>query len=170
MFAKGLAASLRKPFIAVNHLEAHALTVRLTDNVPFPYLLLLVSGGHCQFIEVRDIGVYRILGQTLDDAVGEAFDKIASLLHLPSPGGPAVERLAPSGYPHALLLPRPLLGTRGCDMSFSGLKTAVRYAFAKNPDLRPEDICASFQAAVKDCLVDRTARLFQCLKSSLQHL
>ncbi len=134
-FGKGMAIAHGLPFVAVNHLEAHALTVRLPGLVPggapgFPYLLLLVSGGHCQCVAVEGIGRYRRLGTTLDDAVGEAFDKAAKLLGLPWPGGPHLERLAAGGDARAVALPRPLLGRAGCDFSFSGLKTAVARAVA----------------------------------------
>ena len=127
--AKGIALAAGVPFVAVNHLEAHALTPRLPGLVPggaaFPYLLLLLSGGHCQCVAVEGVGRYRLLGTTIDDAVGEAFDKVGKLLGLPWPGGPEVERLAARGNAEAVRLPRPLLGREGCDFSFSGLKTAV---------------------------------------------
>ena len=160
-FAKGVSLAHRLPFIAINHLEAHALTVRLPGLMPggvaaFPYLLLLLSGGHCQCVLVEGLGSYRRLGSTLDDAVGEAFDKAAKLLGLPWPGGPHLERLASSGDPTAVALPRPLLGRAGCDFSFSGLKTAVARAAAQG-QARPEDIAASFQAAVAAVLADRAA-------------
>jgi len=156
MFAKGLAATLNKPFIAVNHLEGHALTARLTHDVAFPYLLLLVSGGHCQFLEVRGVGKYHLLGGTIDDAIGEAFDKVARVLNLPYPGGPKIEALAQSGNPHAFDLPRPLLGRPGCDFSLSGLKTAVRQLIQKHPDAPSQDVAASFQQVIIDCIVDRS--------------
>lgn len=153
-YAKGIAMAQGLPFVAVNHLEAHALTAMLTEpGTRFPYLLLLVSGGHCQCVAVRGLGDYRRLGSTLDDAVGEAFDKSAKLLGLPWPGGPALERLAVSGDPRALPLPRPLLGRAGCDFSFSGLKTAVSRAVQKG--FAAADIAAGFQAAVADVLADR---------------
>ena len=123
---KAMALALRKPFVAVNHLEAHALTARLTDAVPFPYLLLLVSGGHTQLVAVRGVGDYLRLGATLDDAVGEAFDKVAKLLGLPYPGGPLVERHAADGDPERWAFPRPMMGRPKPDFSLSGLKTAVR--------------------------------------------
>ncbi|HYB55207.1 MAG TPA: tRNA (adenosine(37)-N6)-threonylcarbamoyltransferase complex transferase subunit TsaD, partial [Alphaproteobacteria bacterium] len=126
--AKAIAAVAGKPFLAINHLEGHALSARLTVELPFPYLLLLVSGGHCQLLAVEGIGRYKRLGTTLDDAVGEAFDKCAKLLGLGYPGGPAIERLAREGDARKYRLPRPLLGRPGCDFSFSGLKTAVRQA------------------------------------------
>jgi N6-L-threonylcarbamoyladenine synthase len=134
-FGKGVALAHGLPFLAINHLEAHALTVRLPGLMPeappdFPYLLLLLSGGHCQCVEVQGLGQYRRLGTTLDDAVGEAFDKSAKLLGLPWPGGPHLERLAAGGDPVTIPLPKPLVGRPGCDFSFSGLKTAVARAVA----------------------------------------
>jgi N6-L-threonylcarbamoyladenine synthase len=160
-FAKGVALAHDLPFIAVNHLEAHALTVRLPGLMPgvapdFPYLLLLLSGGHCQCVLVEGLGVYRRLGSTLDDAVGEAFDKSAKLLGLPWPGGPHLERLADTGNAQPVPLPRPLLGRPGCDFSFSGLKTAVARAIASG-QFKPADIAASFQAVVAAVLADRAA-------------
>ena len=161
---KGIAMSAGLPFVAVNHLEAHALTARLPGltegGAPFPYLLLLVSGGHCQCVGVHGVGRYRRLGGTIDDAVGEAFDKVAKLLGLGWPGGPALERLAARGDPHRFPLPRPLLGRPGCDFSFSGLKTAAALLVAAYPDgpLPPQDaadIAAGFQAAVADVMADR---------------
>ena len=154
-FGKGVALAHALPFVPVNHLEAHALTVLMPGlgEPAFPYLLLLVSGGHCQCVAVLGLGRYRRLGTTLDDAVGEAFDKSAKLLGLPWPGGPALEQLAKLGDPMAIPLPRPLLGRPGCDFSFSGLKTAVARAVAQGG--RPEDIAAGFQAAVAAVLADR---------------
>lgn len=128
MVAKGLAASLDKPLIGVNHLAGHALTPRLTDDLPFPYLMLLVSGGHCQFLLVRGPEDFKRLGGTIDDAPGEAFDKTARLLGLPQPGGPSVEQAALNGDENTFRFPRPLLDRAGCDMSFSGLKTALMRA------------------------------------------
>ena len=154
---KGLALAAGKPLIAVNHLEGHALSPRLVDpDVGFPYLLLLVSGGHCQLLEVRGIGEYRRLATTIDDAAGEAFDKAAKLLGLGYPGGPAVEELAKAGDPAAVPLPRPLVGSGEPHFSFAGLKSAVQRAVVSG-DFRKEDIAASFQQAVVDCLVDRTS-------------
>jgi N6-L-threonylcarbamoyladenine synthase len=156
-FGKGLALGAGLPFLGINHLEAHALTARLPglfETPPaFPYLLLLLSGGHCQCVAVRGLGQYERLGTTLDDAVGEAFDKSAKLLGLPWPGGPHLERLAATGDGRAVPLPRPLLGRAGCDFSFSGLKTAVAQAVRKG--FRPADIAASFQASVAATLADR---------------
>ena len=154
---KGLALAAGKPLIAVNHLEGHALSPRLVDpDLDFPYLLLLVSGGHCQLLEVRAVGEYRRLATTIDDAAGEAFDKAAKLLGLPYPGGPAIEELARQGEADAVPLPRPLVGSAEPHFSFAGLKSAVQRAVASGEHSR-EDIAASFQQAVVDCLVDRTA-------------
>ncbi len=154
--AKALALAANKPLIAVNHLEAHALTARLTEGVDYPYLLLLVSGGHCQLLAVEGVGTYRLYGTTIDDAVGEAFDKVAKLLGLPYPGGPAVEELAGHGNPQRFALPRPMLGRANADFSFAGLKTAVRQLVRGDGFNSPEDLAASFQAAVRDVIVDRT--------------
>jgi N6-L-threonylcarbamoyladenine synthase len=156
--AKALALATAKPLIAVNHLMGHAMTARLTHGVEFPFLLLLVSGGHCQLLGVGGVDDFRLYGSTIDDAVGEAFDKTAKILGLPYPGGPAVEAAAKTGNAKAYDLPRPLLHKKGsgrADFSFSGLKTAVRQ-LAQN-DVRVEDVSASFQRAVIDILVDRTA-------------
>ena len=158
---KVLALASGKPLIAVNHLEGHALSPRLADpSLNFPYLLLLVSGGHCQLLEVRGVGDYRRLATTIDDAAGEAFDKAAKLLGLAYPGGPAIEALAREGNPKAVPLPRPLLGTSEPHFSFAGLKSAVQRAVASGSH-KPADIAASFQQAVVDCLVDRTVRALE---------
>jgi N6-L-threonylcarbamoyladenine synthase len=157
--AKALALSQGKPLIAVNHLMGHAMTARLTHGVEFPFLLLLVSGGHCQLMGVGGPTDFRLYGSTIDDAVGEAFDKTAKLLGLPYPGGPAVEAAAKTGNPRAHDLPRPLLNRKGsgrADFSFSGLKTAVRQLM--QDQVKVEDVSASFQRAVIDILLDRTAR------------
>lgn len=148
---KALAASLGKPLLAINHLEGHALTARLTDGVEFPYLMLLVSGGHSQFVLVRGVGDYERWGGTIDDALGEAFDKVAKLLSLGHPGGPALERIARQGDPKRFRFPRPLLREERLDFSFSGLKTAVRLqaeALAPLSDQDVADIAASFQETV----------------------
>jgi N6-L-threonylcarbamoyladenine synthase len=159
--AKGLALSACKPLVAVNHLEGHALSPRLVDpDLDFPYLLLLVSGGHCQILEVQGVGEYRRLATTIDDAAGEAFDKAAKLLGLPYPGGPAIEELAKQGDSSAVPLPRPLVGSGEPHFSFAGLKSAVQRAVAANQH-SPEDIAASFQQAVVDSLVDRTRLALQ---------
>lgn len=153
--AKALAMAAGKPLIAVNHLEGHALSPRLADaSLEFPYLLLLVSGGHCQILRVDGVGQYRRLATTIDDAAGEAFDKTAKILGLGYPGGPKVEALAKTGDARAVPLPRPLLGSAEPHFSFAGLKSAVLRA-AQSGSHRPEDIAASFQAAVVDCLIDR---------------
>ena len=156
--AKAIAFAAGLPLIAVNHLEGHALTARLTDGIAFPYLLLLVSGGHTQILLVRGVGLYERWGTTIDDALGEAFDKTAKLLGLAYPGGPAVERAARSGDARRFALPRPLLGRAGCDFSFSGLKTAVRQAAEAAAPLSDQDVAdlaASFQATVTDVVADR---------------
>jgi N6-L-threonylcarbamoyladenine synthase len=160
MTAKALAFAHDKPFLAVNHLEGHALSVRLTEEVSFPYLLLLVSGGHCQLLTVRGPGDFTRLGTTIDDAAGECFDKTAKLLGLGFPGGPAVERAAAGGDPQRFALPRPMWRKPGCDFSFSGLKTAVRQTVEKfdpNDKTAIADLCASFQRTVGDVFVDRCA-------------
>ena len=163
-YARGAAIAADLPYLAINHLEAHALTARLPGlsecQPEFPYLLLLLSGGHCQCVAVEGVGRHRLLGATLDDAVGEAFDKTAKLLGLPYPGGPALEATARAGDPARYPLPRPLLHRPGCDFSFSGLKTAVaQLVAAQPPGPLPQhlaaDIAASFQAAVTDILADR---------------
>jgi N6-L-threonylcarbamoyladenine synthase len=165
---KGLALAAGKPLIAVNHLEGHALSPRLVDpDLGFPYLLLLVSGGHCQLLEVRGVGDYRRLATTIDDAAGEAFDKAAKLLGLGYPGGPAIEELAKAGDPTVVPLPRPLVGSGEPHFSFAGLKSAVQRAVTSR-EYRSEDIAASFQQAVVDCLVDRTAlALTKCAAPAL---
>ena len=161
MTAKAIAFAANKPLVAVNHLEAHALTARLTDTVAFPYLLLLVSGGHTQFVQVNGVGSYERLATTIDDALGEAFDKTAKLLGLPYPGGPEVEKAARSGDPKRFAFPRPLAGRPGLDMSFAGLKTAVRTQAEKIQPVSEQDIadiCASFQQAAADVVGDRAER------------
>ncbi|VXC76477.1 tRNA N6-adenosine threonylcarbamoyltransferase [Sphingomonas sp. T1] len=159
---KALAHAAGKPLIAVNHLEGHALSPRLSDpDLTFPYLLLLVSGGHCQLLLVEGVGAYRRLATTIDDAAGEAFDKTAKILGLGFPGGPAVERAAALGNPKAVPLPRPLKGSAEPHFSFAGLKSAVARVVGDYP---PEDIAASFQAAVVDCLIDRTTRALNGLR------
>jgi N6-L-threonylcarbamoyladenine synthase len=158
--AKGLAWAADKPFLAVNHLEAHALSGRLTEEVDFPYLLLLVSGGHCQLLVCSGVGRYTRLGTTLDDAVGEAFDKAAKLIGLGYPGGPAIEAAAQDGDPTRFVLPRPMKGRPGCDFSFSGLKTAVRQITSAIGSLDPRDqadLAASVELAICDAVTDRTA-------------
>ena len=165
MTGKALAAATGKPFLAVNHLEAHILTPRLTNDVPFPYLVLLVSGGHTQLLLAEGIGRYRLLGESLDDAAGEAFDKSAKLMGLPYPGGPLIEQhaadcLNPSAALERFPLPRPLHGKPGCDFSFAGLKTAMRQTIDNLPPgpidtPTLQDLCASLQTAIGDILCDR---------------
>ena len=165
MLAKGLCAATGKPLIGVNHLAGHALTPRLTDGLAFPYLMLLVSGGHCQFLRVDGPEAFTRLGGTIDDAPGEAFDKAAKLLGLPQPGGPAVESEARSGDPRRFAFPRPLLDRPGCDLSFSGLKTALMRArdalVAGQGGLTRQDradLCAGYQAAIADVLAEKSRR------------
>ena len=162
MTAKGLSIATGLPFIAINHMEGHALTARLTGTLDFPYLALLISGGHSQFVSITGISKYSILGTTIDDAVGEAFDKTAKLLGLSFPGGPALEEAAKSGDPNRFSLPRPMLGRPNCDLSFSGLKTAVRNVVEKHKGKLDNeaisDLSASFQSAVADCLIDRCTK------------
>jgi len=176
MAAKAIALALNKPFIAVNHLEGHALCARLTEDVDYPYLLLLVSGGHCQILIVKDVGQYERLGTTIDDAAGEAFDKVSKMLGLGYPGGPLIEKAALSGDENRFLLPRPLISSGDCNLSFSGLKTAVRRiveSYASGGDIScvqiPEqdvcDIAASFQKALTDCLIKKLQKAVKIFKS-----
>jgi len=168
--AKAIALVTRKPLIAVNHLEGHVLAPRLTYDIAFPYLVLLISGGHTQFISAEGLGKYRRMGTTIDDAVGEAFDKTARLLNLPYPGGPLIEKHASLGDPTRFKFPKPLSRRDNFDLSFSGLKTAVRVAVNKKQPLHPQDvrdIAASFQAAVTETLEIKTRRALQAF--SRQH-
>ncbi len=167
MVAKAISAVHDIPLIAVNHLEAHALTARLTEDVAFPYLLLLASGGHCQLLIIEDVGKYKLLGETLDDAMGESFDKCAKLLGLPYPGGPEVEKTALKCDDHARALekfplPKPLVGRDDCNFSFSGMKTAVKRHIDKLPNIIEKqdaaDICYSFQDSVAKVVEDRLKR------------
>ncbi|MGB6537008.1 MAG: tRNA (adenosine(37)-N6)-threonylcarbamoyltransferase complex transferase subunit TsaD [Xanthobacteraceae bacterium] len=165
--AKAIALVHRKPLIAVNHLEAHALTARLTDATPFPYCLFLASGGHTQIIGVRGVGDHLRLGGTVDDAIGEAFDKVAKLLGLGYPGGPQVEKEALKGDPQRFALPRPMSGRRDADFSLSGLKTALRLEAEKIAPLSDQDVadlCASFQQAVVDVVMDRLRVAFRMFR------
>ena len=169
MTAKAMAFAHDKPFLAVNHLEGHALSVRLTEEVTYPYMLLLVSGGHCQLLTVRGPGDFTRLGTTIDDAVGECFDKTAKLLNLGFPGGPAVEKAAHGGDPQRFQLPRPMWRKPGCDFSFSGLKTAVRQTVERFPAgdaTAISDLCASFQRTVGDVLADRCGNALALAPSS----
>jgi tRNA N6-adenosine threonylcarbamoyltransferase len=169
MTAKAIAVVTDIPLIGVNHLEGHALTVRMTDGIAFPYLLLLVSGGHSQILVVEGVGKFRRLGTTIDDAVGEAFDKTAKMLELGFPGGPAVEKAARNGDPDRFKLPRPMKGRPGCDFSFSGLKTAVRQALANLGDIVSDqdkcDLAASFQKAATDALINRVKQALKIYKA-----
>lgn len=161
MTAKAIAAASGKPFIAINHLEGHALTARLTDGIAYPYLLLLVSGGHTQILCVRGLGDYERWASTIDDALGEAFDKTAKLLDLGFPGGPAVERAALAGDPSRIAFPVPLKGQKTMNFSFSGLKTAVRMEAERRAPLSDSDvadICAAFQQSAAESLADRAQR------------
>ncbi len=167
---KALALATGKPFLAINHLEAHALTAGLTDGVRPPYLMLLVSGGHTQILLIEEVGRYRRLATTIDDALGEAFDKTAKLLGLAMPGGPSVEQAALNGNPRRFKLPRPMLGRVEPHFSFAGLKTAVRHAAQASAALTAQDVadlCASFQAAVCDSVCDRVARAMRGLVTQL---
>ncbi len=175
MTAKAIAAVSRVPLLAVNHLEGHALSARLVASVEFPYLLLLVSGGHCQLLVVEGVGRYRRLGTTMDDALGEAFDKAAKMMGLEYPGGPAVERAAANGDGGRFALPRPLKGRPGCHFSFSGLKTALRHTINGLPPGRLTggdiaDLAASFQTAAAETLVDRTANAIAEFRRLHPHL
>ena len=175
MAAKSLALALNKPFVAVNHLEGHALCARVSNDVKFPYLLLLTSGGHCQILVVKGVGDYERLGTTIDDAAGEAFDKVAKMLGLGYPGGPMIEKTAALGDEKRFVLPRPLAYSDDYNLSFSGLKTAVRKlieSYSPNGELQPEllpnqdvaDICASFQSAVTDCLLRKLEKAVKYFK------
>lgn len=175
MAAKSLALALNKPFVAVNHLEGHALCARVSNDVEFPYLLLLTSGGHCQILIVKGVGQYERLGTTIDDAAGEAFDKVAKMLGLGYPGGPLIEKMAAVGNADRFVLPRPLIYSPDYNLSFSGLKTAVRkiielysdngeveHAIIPKQDVA--DICASFQTAVTDCLIKKLEKAIKYFK------
>ncbi|MBL8555042.1 MAG: tRNA (adenosine(37)-N6)-threonylcarbamoyltransferase complex transferase subunit TsaD [Phenylobacterium sp.] len=158
-FGKAVALARGLPLVAVNHLEGHAISARLGADLPYPFLLLLVSGGHCQLLAVDGVGACRRLGSTIDDAAGEAFDKIAKAMGLPYPGGPALEKLAEGGDPAAFDLPRMLLGRKDCDFSFSGLKTAAaRLAEGVTTDVRRRDLAAAVQAAIAGQLAEKSDR------------
>ncbi|MEL7547772.1 MAG: tRNA (adenosine(37)-N6)-threonylcarbamoyltransferase complex transferase subunit TsaD [Pseudomonadota bacterium] len=169
MTGKAIALVTDKPFIPINHLEGHALSPRLSQHCPFPYLLLLVSGGHCQFLAVRGVGAYTRLGSTIDDAAGEAFDKLARTLDLGFPGGPAVESLAHHGQADRFDLPRPLLNRPDLNFSFAGLKTAAARIALDNSldDKGKADLCAGFQAAVADCLEAKSERAIDVFRDSV---
>ena len=160
-FGKALASSLNKPFIAVNHLEGHALSPKLNSELNYPYLLLLISGGHSQFLNVQGLGKYKRLGTTIDDALGEAFDKTAKLIGIEFPGGPQIEILAEKGDPNKYNLPKPIFNKGGCNLSFAGLKTAI-LRITKNikTDQEKFDLAASFQKTVEDILYKKTKIAF----------
>lgn len=173
MSAKAIAMAHDLPFVGVNHLEGHALTPGLTQGLYPPYLLLLVSGGHTQIVSVDGEGQYRRLGTTIDDALGEAFDKTAKLLNLGYPGGPAVEKAAKTGDETRFKFPRPLKGRAGCDFSFSGLKTAVRQQAQKLDKINQQDvsdICAGFQRAVVDTVIDRLSGAMEAFGQDHENL
>jgi N6-L-threonylcarbamoyladenine synthase len=170
--AKAIAVVTEKPLIAVNHLEAHALTARLTDATPFPYCLLLASGGHTQILAVRGVGDYQRIATTVDDAIGEAYDKTAKLLGLPYPGGPAVENEARRGDPTRFMLPRPMRGRADPNFSLSGLKTALRLEAEKIAPVSEQDVadlCAAFQAAVVDIVADRVGSGLRAFRQIAGH-
>ncbi len=168
-FGKTLAASLNKPFIAVNHLEGHALSPKLNSNIDYPFLLLLISGGHSQFLAVQGLGKYRRLGTTIDDAVGEAFDKTAKLLGIEFPGGPKIEEFAIKGDPNKFDLPRPIINRGGCNLSFAGLKTAIlRISKNINSEQDKFDLAASFQKTIEEILCKKTSIAFEEFKKIIK--
>ena len=161
-FGKAFAASVNKPFIAVNHLEGHALSPKLNSNLDYPYLLLLISGGHSQFLSVQGLGKYKRLGTTIDDALGEAFDKTAKLLGIEFPGGPQIEVLAKKGDPNTYNLPKPIFNKGGCNLSFAGLKTAIlRITKNINSEQDKYDLAASFQKTIEEILYKKTKIAFK---------
>ena len=161
-FGKTMAASLSKPFIAVNHLEGHALSPKLNSKLEFPYLLLLISGGHTQFLSVESLGKYKRLGTTIDDALGEAFDKTAKIIGIEFPGGPKIEKYAEKGNKHRFKLPKPIFNRGGCNLSFAGLKTAIlriKSEIKNNQD--KFDLAASFQNTIEEILYEKTKKAFE---------
>ena len=178
MTAKAYASVHKKPLIAVNHLEGHALTARLTNEVEFPYLMLLVSGGHCQILQVNGVGGYVLIGQTIDDALGEAFDKVAKMMNLPYPNGAEVEKIAKNGDENRFVFPKPLANRDDCDFSFSGLKTAIRTKILQiNDDKSGEggiseqdkdDIAASFQKTILNILLIKLAKAIKVFRANLE--
>ncbi len=169
-FGKAIALARGLPLVAVNHLEGHAVSARLAADVGYPFLLLLVSGGHCQLLAVEDVGACKRLGSTIDDAAGEAFDKIAKVLGLPYPGGPALEALAQTGDPDRFVLPRMLLGRKDCDFSFSGLKTAAaRIAEGLTTEAMRADLAAAVQKAIAAQLAERSDRAMAAFALSKAH-
>ncbi len=161
-FSKTIAASLNKPFIAVNHLEGHALSPKLNTNLKFPYLLLLISGGHTQYLLVERLGKYKRLGTTIDDALGEAFDKTAKIIGIEFPGGPKIEQYAAKGNRDKFQLPKPILKKGGCNLSFAGLKTAIlRIKSSINTEQDKFDLAASFQKTIEEILFEKTKKAFE---------
>ena len=169
-FGKAFAASLNKPFIAVNHLEGHALSPKLNSKLDYPYLLLLISGGHSQYLSVKDLSNYKRLGTTIDDAIGEAFDKIAKLLGIEFPGGPQIEVFAKKGDPNKYELPKPIFNKGGCNLSFAGLKTAVLRESKKINDSEKMkyDLAASFQNTINKILYKKTKIALEMFKKKVQ--
>ena len=166
-FGKAIASSLNKPFIAVNHLEGHALSPKLNSNINYPYLLLLISGGHSQFLNVQGLGKYKQLGTTIDDAVGEAFDKTAKLIGIEFPGGPKIEEYAKLGNENKFKLPKPIINKGGCNLSFAGLKTAVLKISKKIKTKKEKyDLAASFQKTVEEILFEKTKIAFKEFKKN----
>ncbi len=166
-FGKAIASSINKPFIAVNHLEGHALSPKLDSNLNYPYLLLLISGGHTQFLSVKNLGSYKRLGTTIDDAVGEAFDKTAKLIGIKFPGGPQIEIYAKKGNPRKYELPKPIFHKGGCNLSFAGLKTAVlKISKQIKTEQEKYDLAASFQKTVEDILYKKTKIAFEEFKKN----
>ena len=165
--AKAMAASLNKPLVAVNHLEGHALSPKIINKISYPYLLLLISGGHTQFLEVKGVGKYNRLGTTIDDAVGEAFDKTAKLLGIEFPGGPKIESYAQKGDENYFKLPKPIINKGGCNLSFAGLKTAV-LKISKNINSKKDkfNLAASFQKTVEDILYEKTKVAMKMFKEN----
>ena len=165
-FGKAMASSLKKPFIAVNHLEGHALSPKLNSELNYPYLLLLISGGHTQFLSVKGLGEYKRLGTTIDDALGEAFDKTAKMLGIEFPGGPQIEEYAKKGDPNKYELPKPIFHKGGCNLSFAGLKTAVlRIAKQIKTDQEKYDLAASFQKTIEEILYKKSKVAFKEFKN-----
>ena len=168
-FGKTLALSLKKPFVAVNHLEGHALSPKLNSKLNYPYLLLLISGGHSQYLSVEGLGKYKRLGTTIDDALGEAFDKTAKILGIEFPGGPQIEILANKGNPHKFDLPKPIFNKGGCNLSFAGLKTAI-LKISKNIKTNQDkfDLAASFQKTIEEILYKKTKIAFEEFKKEIK--
>tara|TARA_B100000401_G_scaffold341786_1_gene240032 strand:- start:56 stop:1126 length:1071 start_codon:yes stop_codon:yes gene_type:complete len=170
-FGKTLAASLNKPFIAVNHLEGHALSPKLNNNLEFPYLLLLISGGHTQYLLVENLGKYKRLGTTIDDALGEAFDKTAKIIGIEFPGGPKIEKYADLGDKNRFNLPKPILNRGGCNLSFAGLKTAILRIKSEIKNEQDKfDLAASFQKTVEEILVKKTEKAFEIYLNEINTL